>query len=457
MRVFRSLTEPDASVKNEDHRRNARWLMELMVLVLPLGSSVAVLDALLIPENQTPIQSALPLLLSSLFWLVPYAMSKRGHYQVAAMFLLLAAFVPIMGSVVAGIEHLYNLHYLLMPMLVASVVMSERPYWIISALLIAVVMTLPLVVDGLAFEIVGIESVAFLSIGLVLIWRVTAHRNDLEFARTSELRATNWALKHEIAERKKAEERGLQVAVEQERMRVFTAFIGTAAHDFMTPVSAIMTSLYLARRATDPKKHEHHLDQIQYQAERIHVLVDALLDMSRLESGSDLNFRMFNMCTLLTSTCERVRDEIEEKRLHLNIDCDKLTSEINASASELSCTFKKLLENAIQYTPVGGQIHLIGDEDEHNVIIEIRDNGEGIEPEVIPHIFDQFYRGDAARSTQTGGLGLGLTYVQRVVALHNGSIDVKSTPGNGTAVCVKLPKQDIPSIPATTLAGVSSS
>jgi signal transduction histidine kinase len=317
-------------------------------------------------------------------------------------------------------------------------------------------MCLPLVVKDLSLNVVGIEGAAFLVIGLVLIWRVTAHRNDLEFARTSELRATNWALKHEIAERKKAEERGLQLAVEQERMRVFTAFIGAAAHDFMTPVSGILTSQYLARRATDGEKRSRHLDQIQYQAERIQMLVDALLDMSRLESGSEIDFRMTNMHMLLTTSCERVQDGIEEKHLELVIDLDKVKSNIYASAPELSCTFKKLLENAIQHTPDGGRIHLIAHEDAHKVIVDIRDTGEGIQPEVIPHIFDQFYRGDASRSTRTGGLGLGLTYVQRVVALHGGSIEVESTIGSGTTIRVLLPKNSPKAMPNPGIIGALS-
>jgi signal transduction histidine kinase len=165
---------------------------------------------------------------------------------------------------------------------------------------------------------------------------------------------------------------------------------------------------------------------------------------------------MTNMHMLLTTSCERVQDGIEEKHLELVIDLDKVKSNIYASAPELSCTFKKLLENAIQHTPDGGRIHLIAHEDAHKVIVDIRDTGEGIQPEVIPHIFDQFYRGDASRSTRTGGLGLGLTYVQRVVALHGGSIEVESTIGSGTTIRVLLPKNSPKAMPNPGIIGALS-
>ena len=439
-RTFHLLTRPDASVTNQDHRRNARWLMQLMVLLLPAGFVLNMLNAVVMPDHDAPLRGSLPLIASSVFWIIPYVLCRRGRYQIAAVFLVLAALISIFATQIIGTKHVGDLHFLLMPMLMASVVVQGRVFWMLASAQILLIMALPLVVSELSAELVGIEGLGFFLIGIVLTWRVTAHRNDLEQARTAQLRATNWALKHEIAERKKAQEHALQLAVQQERMRMFTEFIGTAAHDFMTPVSGIMTSQYLARHADDPDKRAGYLDQIEQHAERINVLVDAMLDMSRLESGAEIEFQPTNIGELLRNVCEEARLSLEEKQLQFSTDLDGPQTEIAASAQQLARAFRNLLDNAVQFTPIGGQISILAIEDAQNVIIEICDTGQGIPAENIPHIFDRFFRGDVARSTQTGGLGLGLSYVQRVVTLHNGTIEVESTPGNGTTARIHLPK-----------------
>src|SRR6185503_1514571 len=101
--------------------------------------------------------------------------------------------------------------------------------------------------------------------------------------------------------------------------------------------------------------------------------------------------------------------------------------------------FINLIENAIKYAPVGGQISLTAAKKPDEIQISIHNTGPGIPPEHLQRLFDRFYRVDADRSSQTGGAGLGLAIAHEIVRLHGGEIDVQSEPGQGVTVTVHLP------------------
>ena len=98
-----------------------------------------------------------------------------------------------------------------------------------------------------------------------------------------------------------------------------------------------------------------------------------------------------------------------------------------------------IIDNAIKYTPRGGEVHCTLNRSGKNAVIRVSDTGVGIPAEDLPHIFDRFYRVDKARSRETGGTGLGLSIVKQFVNLHGGTIDAKSTFGKGTTFIIELP------------------
>jgi two-component system sensor histidine kinase BaeS len=106
---------------------------------------------------------------------------------------------------------------------------------------------------------------------------------------------------------------------------------------------------------------------------------------------------------------------------------------------EFARVITKLMENAITYTPQAGHITVETHIDKNWLTISMQDSGVGILAEDLPHIFERFYRADRARSTETGGSGLGLSIVQKIVEAHNGRIDVESTPGRGSKFSIRLP------------------
>ena len=115
---------------------------------------------------------------------------------------------------------------------------------------------------------------------------------------------------------------------------------------------------------------------------------------------------------------------------------------MNGDRSKLEQIVYNLTENALKYTPDGGQITVTLQARGHNAILSVQDNGVGIPEEDQAHIFERFYRVDKARSRDTGGTGLGLSIVRQLVTMHGGTITVQSKPGQGSTFTVQLPLDD---------------
>ena len=113
--------------------------------------------------------------------------------------------------------------------------------------------------------------------------------------------------------------------------------------------------------------------------------------------------------------------------------------EVNGDTLKLQQVLYNIIDNAIKYTPRGGEVHCALNRSGKNAVIRVSDTGVGIPAEDLPHIFDRFYRVDKARSRETGGTGLGLSIVKQFVNLHGGTIDAKSTFGKGTTFIIELP------------------
>jgi signal transduction histidine kinase len=116
---------------------------------------------------------------------------------------------------------------------------------------------------------------------------------------------------------------------------------------------------------------------------------------------------------------------------------------VDADASRLKQVVVNLLDNAIKYTPEGGEVRVSVTRRDGRAILEVADNGIGISPTDRPHIFDRFYRADKARSRQMGGTGLGLSIVRSICVVHNGQVSVSSKEGGGSVFRVELPLANI--------------
>ncbi len=268
------------------------------------------------------------------------------------------------------------------------------------------------------------------------------HRTNLEALiaeRTADLQRTNEQLQQEIKERERAEQRALELALKQERARVLTNFVRAASHDFRTPLSTINTSLYLLRRVKDPHEQEQHLNVIEMQATRLARLVDGMLRLLQVENNPEFHFQSIDLNDLIRDIALHVYSYATEKQIEIALDLDPDLPRVEADQAELSYALVEVAENAINYSPQNGTVTLRTRRMSAHVMIEVEDHGIGISEEDLPYIFDLLYRADKARSAETGGPGLGLPIVQKIITAHHGTIGVSSVEGQGSTFRILLP------------------
>jgi|GEM_PF-983474 len=243
----------------------------------------------------------------------------------------------------------------------------------------------------------------------------------------------------DISGRKEVEKQALELALQKERVALLTEFIGNVSHDIKTPLTAINTSLYLLERIDDPDKQREKLDTIRTQARLLEKFIQDILTISRLDYAPSLDLKPVALGGLLADVVGRLRPSMEKHNLVLTLELDAPQTPVWGDESELDRVLVNLVENAVTYTPSGGSVRVRSFIQHEQAVIEVIDTGIGIAPADIPGIFTRFYRAEAARAAHDTGTGLGLAIVQKIVAMHNGSIEVDSVVGKGSTFRVRLP------------------
>jgi signal transduction histidine kinase len=217
-------------------------------------------------------------------------------------------------------------------------------------------------------------------------------------------------------------------------------FVANVSHELKTPLTSIAgyTHTLLSDRP-DPAVTARFLEVIAGNAERMHRLVDDLLDLARLESGSwipkaeDLDPRVAGE-TAWAPLAERAA--AAGVRFSITVAGG---TQVTADPESLRQVLVNLFDNALRYTPPGGSIELDVHPGDQGTVLAVRDTGSGIPAEHLSRVFERFYRVDPARSREHGGTGLGLSIVKHLVEAHGGRVDLTSAVGAGTTVRVFLP------------------
>lgn len=246
----------------------------------------------------------------------------------------------------------------------------------------------------------------------------------------------------DITERKKAEAQLMTLELERERVDVLQQFISDASHDFKTPLSIMNTSLYLIKKRSAEQDVVHkHVETMELQVQRMQQLLDDFLTMSRLDraQAADFQFQHLNLNQVAREAIDGQSTLIQKKRHEVRFVPDTNIPTILMDALTIRQAVDNLLVNACTYTPDGGVIEVLTYRKALNVILEVRDNGIGIDQDDLPLIFNRFYRADKARPSSVAGTGLGLSIVRRIIEAHMGQIEVESTPGKGSSFRVVLP------------------
>jgi len=218
-------------------------------------------------------------------------------------------------------------------------------------------------------------------------------------------------------------------------------FISNASHELRTPVTSIKLLLesLLSGAKDDPKIRDEFLNDLANEVDRLHQLVNDLLDIAKLESGKKEIFRSdINLENLLKEVFSTIVPIARSKNINLIIP-DVKSMIINADKGKLRQVLVNLLNNAVKFTPSEGTVRLDVKKIEGAYEFRVIDTGIGIPEEDQKHIFDKFYRVNKERSRIIGGSGLGLTIVKEIVLAHGGSIHVESKPGN-TIFTFRIPQ-----------------
>jgi PAS domain S-box-containing protein len=271
----------------------------------------------------------------------------------------------------------------------------------------------------------------------------------------------------DITKQKQAEQQAVQLALEQQKVRLLREFIDITSHDLNTPLTTLRIATDLLRvyatrlpapiatlrtilRDTAVEETLTQLeklvqsvvtngDRINESTLRLQRLVGEMLEMVRLDKQVPLTLRDASLNEVARAVLQQAEANARTQGLALCYEPDPTLPPIPLDEQEIQRAIHHLVGNAITYSPAGGTVRLRTRQQDGQAILEVSDTGIGIPAEELPFIFERFYRVDKARGAQTGGMGLGLAIVKNVVEAHHGHVEAESTPGSGSTFRICLP------------------
>jgi len=221
-------------------------------------------------------------------------------------------------------------------------------------------------------------------------------------------------------------------------------FVANVSHELRTPVAVIKgygETLLDGALDDSPERSRRFVEVMVSHAERLTNLINDILTLSKLEAkDASLALHPLDLCGTVRKAHMLMEDHARTKGIRLTFDCPESLPKVLADQSQFEQVLLNLLDNAIKYTPDGGDVTVHAQQTGERIQISIRDTGIGIPSKDLPRIFERFYRVDEGRSREQGGTGLGLSIVKHIVQLHGGEISVTSDIGKGSVFTVVLLK-----------------
>ncbi|MDI3290342.1 ATP-binding protein [Polyangium sp. 15x6] len=247
----------------------------------------------------------------------------------------------------------------------------------------------------------------------------------------------------DITERRNIEESERAARAEAERVsHLKDEFVATLSHELRTPLTSILGwAQVLARSPHGGEKLDRGLEVIERNARVLSQIVSDLLDVSRIVTGKiHLDVAPFDLGAVVASAAETVRPSAEQKGVALDVSVTPIGEPLLGDDARIEQLLWNLLSNAIKFSPPGGRVEVVVRPQRGRAVIVVRDSGQGIAPEFLPHLFERFRQEDASSSRRYGGLGLGLSIVKHIADLHGGRVVAESAgPGRGATFTVELP------------------
>jgi len=224
----------------------------------------------------------------------------------------------------------------------------------------------------------------------------------------------------------------------------YRSFIQNISHELLTPLAAIAGHVANIKECSIEEVESWRLSQdiIEREVRRLTGLTSNLLLLSRLESGVPLRLEPTNIGVVVEEAVAGLLRVAQAKAIELSIQSPPRLPRVHADRDRIKQVFINLLDNAVKYCPEGSEVQVRLQTDGEGIVVEVADDGPGIPPEDLPHIFDKMYRVEKEGTRAVKGSGLGLSIVKRIVELHGGQIAVESVEGEGTTFRVRLPLAD---------------
>lgn len=229
--------------------------------------------------------------------------------------------------------------------------------------------------------------------------------------------------------------------------------IAVLSHELRTPLNAILTWVHVLQRGDGVKNLDKGLAAIERNAQAQRRLISDLLDMSRMDLGKlHLELELVDLTELVRYCLDMLATLMRDKSLEASLEVSGTPWPVMADRARLQQVFWNLLTNAIKFSEPGGRLTVAIEHDVSDVRLTVRDEGQGIKPEFLPHLFDRFSQSDAPTNRHHGGLGLGLSIVKQLAELHGGTVVAHSEGlGQGASFVVTLPARRGEPAPATPL------
>ena len=247
----------------------------------------------------------------------------------------------------------------------------------------------------------------------------------------------------DVTSRKRAEDNLRQMASDlSEADRRKDEFLATLAHELRNPLAPIRNSLQILKMPkVDAETVERSREMMERQVHHLVRLVDDLLDVSRVMKGKiELRREPVELASIVARAIEIVQPLLNIQGHDLNVRLPSESLPLNADPVRLAQVISNLLTNAGKYTDPGGHIRLSAEVEGDQVAVRIRDDGIGISPDMLPHVFELFVQVDQSSAKAQGGLGIGLTLVKNLVEMHNGTVEAHSDGlGKGCEFIVRFP------------------
>ncbi len=244
----------------------------------------------------------------------------------------------------------------------------------------------------------------------------------------------------DITQRKHEEKQLMQFTLEEERIQILSNFIANASHEFRTPLSVIQSNLYLLRMSLHNQRQLDRIDIMKAQTEGLSTLVDNLVKISILDGNIKLKWTAVVLSDLVEAT---IFYGCADKEITIIKVLEEVPT-VLADPEWIAEAIREIFANACQFTSDEGQIVVRTYVVDQTVVVEVQDSGMGIAEEDMIHIFERFYRVDQAHTMP--GFGLGLPIAQRIVELHQGSIECESILTQGSTFRIRLPIRVPPSL-----------